>query len=107
MVAVAGTLKDLKNKKIAVLMGGLSKERDISIKSGKAVLEALKTKGYNAVSIDVGRDIDVSLKDGGIDIAFIALHGNYGEDGIIQGVLELLDIKYTGSGVMASGKSVV
>ncbi len=87
-------------------MGGLSKERDISIKSGKAVLKALKDKGYNAVSIDVGRDIDLVLKEEKIKIAFIALHGNFGEDGIIQGVLELLGVKYTGSGVMSSAMAM-
>jgi len=96
----------LKGKKIAVLMGGMSAEREISIKSGKAVEKALKDKGYNAVAIDVGKDIDKVLKDEKIEAAFIAMHGRYGEDGVIQGVLESLGIPYTGSGVMSSAMAM-
>lgn len=96
----------LKDKKIGVLMGGMSKERDISIKSGKAVHKALIDKGYNSVEIDVGRDIDEVLKKEEVDVAFITLHGKYGEDGVIQGVLEMLGIPYTGSGVMSSAMAM-
>lgn len=88
--------------RVGVLMGGLSSERQVSLKSGKAVLAALESKGWNAVGIDVDRDLPFVLRDEGIDVAWIALHGRYGEDGCVQGVLELLGIPYTGSGVRAS-----
>jgi D-alanine-D-alanine ligase len=91
-----------KSKKIGVLYGGLSAEREVSLKSGAAVLQALVTQGYTAVGIDVGRDLADVLKREGIEVAFIALHGRYGEDGCVQGLLELLQIPYTGSGVLAS-----
>lgn len=90
------------SKKIGVLYGGLSAEREVSLKSGAAVLRALTAQGYNAVAIDAGRDLADVLKREGIEIAFIALHGRYGEDGCVQGLLELLRIPYTGSGVLAS-----
>ncbi len=89
-------------KKIGVLMGGLSAERDVSLKSGEAVLKALKDMGYNAAAIDVGRDLAEGLKQEKIEFAFIALHGRYGEDGAVQGMLEIMGIPYTGSGIMAS-----
>jgi D-alanine-D-alanine ligase len=92
----------LKGKKIGVLMGGLSREREISLRTGKAVLRALSEKGYNAYSIDVGHDITELLIKEKIEYAFIALHGRFGEDGTIQGMLELMKIPYTGSGVLAS-----
>lgn len=95
-------MKKWKHKKVGVLMGGISKEREVSLRTGKAVFEALKRKGYNAVAIDVGRNIVDQLKKQPIDIAFIALHGVFGEDGRIQGLLEWLQIPYTGSGVLAS-----
>ncbi len=91
-----------KSKKIGVLFGGLSAERDVSLKSGAAVHQALVALGYNAVAIDAGRDLADVLKREGIEVAFIALHGRYGEDGCVQGLLELLQIPYTGSGVLAS-----
>lgn len=90
------------NKKIGVLMGGLSAEREVSLKSGAAVLKALVGLGYNAVGIDVDRNVATKIAAEGIDAAFIALHGRYGEDGAIQGLLELMAIPYTGSGVLAS-----
>ena len=74
----------MKNKRVGVLMGGLSAERPISLKSGKAVLAALKARGYDAVAVDVGRDLPAKLA--GIDVAWIALHGQYGEDGCVQGL---------------------
>src|SRR5436305_5150933 len=89
-------------RKIGVLMGGLSAERDISIRSGEAVVAALADRGYAAWPLFVDRDVDLVLRQARIDVAFVALHGRYGEDGCIQGVLELLGIPYTGSGVLAS-----
>ncbi len=83
-------------------MGGLSREREISLRTGKAILRALTEKGYQALAIDVGQDIAETLIKEKIDIAFIALHGRFGEDGTIQGMLELMRIPYTGSGVLAS-----
>ena len=95
-------ITEIKKMKICVLMGGLSAERDVSLKSGNAVHQALVAQGFNAVAIDVGRDLADVLKREGIEAAFIALHGRYGEDGCVQGLLELLQIPYTGSGVLAS-----
>lgn len=92
----------MKSKRIGVLMGGLSAERDVSLKSGAAVHEALCAQGYDAVAIDVGRDLAQVLQREAIETAFVALHGRYGEDGCVQGLLELLQIPYTGSGVLAS-----
>ena len=93
---------NISSKKIAVLMGGLSAERDVSLKSGAAVYQALIAQGYNTVAIDVGRDVPQVLLREEIEVAFIALHGRYGEDGCVQGLLELMQIPYTGSGVLAS-----
>lgn len=93
---------DLKDKRIGVLMGGLSREREVSLRSGRNCLEALQRLGYEAVGIDAGRDIASVLAGEKIEVAFIALHGRYGEDGAVQGLLEVLDIPYTGSGVLAS-----
>lgn len=95
-------MTNFRNKKIGVLMGGLSAEREVSLKSGAAVHQALLAKGYDAVAIDVGRDLAEVLKKEGVEAAFVALHGRYGEDGCVQGLLELLQIPYTGSGVLAS-----
>jgi len=92
----------LTDKRIGVLMGGISAEREVSLRSGSAIYNALKGLGYNAVSIDVGSDICDVLDKGKIEAAFLALHGGYGEDGSIQGMLEVLGIPYTGSGVLAS-----
>jgi len=88
--------------KVAVLMGGLSSEREVSLMSGNGVLAALKSRGADAHGFDPATQPLQALKDEGFDRAFIALHGRYGEDGTIQGALELLGIPYTGSGVMAS-----
>ena len=90
------------NKRVGVLYGGLSSEREISLKTGSAIAKALKNQGYHVITIDVGRDLPTVLQQEKIDVAFIALHGKYGEDGCIQGLLEILDIPYTGSGVTAS-----
>ncbi len=94
--------QSFKKKKIGVLLGGLSREREISLRTGKAIRKALVEKGYTACCIDVGRDIAERLAKEKIEVAFIALHGRYGEDGTIQGMLELMGIPYTGSGVLAS-----
>ncbi|WP_455207560.1 D-alanine--D-alanine ligase [Kaarinaea lacus] len=88
--------------KVAVLMGGQSAERDVSLKSGSAVLNALTSQHINAHGIDVGHNILSVLAAGNFDRVFIALHGRGGEDGTIQGALEILQLPYTGSGVMAS-----
>lgn len=96
------TKEELKTKKIGVLMGGLSAEREVSLKSGAAVQQALAARGYNAVAIDVGRDVAQVLAREAVDVAFISLHGRLGEDGGVQGLLEVAGIPYTGSGVLAS-----
>lgn len=89
--------------KVAVLMGGWSAEREVSLKSGTAVLAAMQQRGIDAHGIDVQRDTVIGdLQQGNYDRAFNILHGPGGEDGVIQGVLEVLGIPYTGSGVMAS-----
>ncbi|OJH30418.1 D-alanine--D-alanine ligase [Armadillidium vulgare] len=87
---------------IAILSGGFSCEREISLISGKAIKKALDSLSYNAIEIDVDSNIAEKLRKINPGLAFIALHGPYGEDGCIQGLLEILGIKYTHSGVMAS-----
>ena len=99
---VASIKKRFADKKIGVLMGGRSGEREVSLRSGKNVLAALKRQGFKAVGIDVGTDVAKKLVAQKIELAFIILHGKYGEDGTIQGLLEMMDIPYTGSGVLAS-----
>jgi D-alanine-D-alanine ligase len=89
-------------KHVAVLMGGWSSERQVSLSSGKECADALEAKGYRVSRIDVGRDVGRVLYDLKPDVAFNGLHGPYGEDGTIQGVLEFLGIPYTHSGVLAS-----
>jgi D-alanine-D-alanine ligase len=92
-----------KNAKIAVLAGGMSSEAEVSMRSGKGCYEALKRLGYkNAELVVVDENIAQTLKNGDFDVAYNALHGKYGEDGCIQGILEILKIPYTGCGVMAS-----
>lgn len=88
--------------KVAVLMGGRSAEREVSLMSGQGVLQALKAAGVNAHAFDPAERELNALKDEGFTRCFIALHGRFGEDGTVQGALELLGIPYTGSGVMAS-----
>ena len=97
------TKKINKNSKIGVLCGGLSNEREVSLRSGRNVFKALIELGYKDVTlIDVDRNIATTLSDTKIEYAFNVLHGRYGEDGCIQGVLEFLNIPYTGCNVMAS-----
>ncbi|WP_159593122.1 D-alanine--D-alanine ligase [Chelativorans xinjiangense] len=92
----------MKKKHVAVLMGGFSSERPVSLSSGTACADALEAEGYRVTRVDVGRDIARVLGELKPDVAFNALHGPYGEDGTIQGVLEYLAIPYTHSGVLAS-----
>lgn len=89
-------------KKIAVLEGGLSSEREVSLKTGAAVKKALTSLGFDVVAIDAGYDLADQLTKAKPDIAFIALHGTYGEDGCVQGLLEFMQIPYTHSSITAS-----
>lgn len=84
------------------MCGGWSAEREISLKSGEAVYRALLEKGWDAVKVDVGPDVAGELRAARVDVAFIALHGKGGEDGSIQGLLEIMGIPYTGPGILAS-----
>ena len=92
--------------KVAVLLGGRSSERDISLQSGAAVLAALHRQGVDAHPVDVDKDVVARLTDGGFARAFVALHGRGGEDGVIQGALESLNLPYTGSRVLGSALSM-
>jgi D-alanine-D-alanine ligase len=89
-------------KHVAVLMGGWSSEREVSLSSGKACAGAIERAGYKVSTIDVGRDVAQRLTELGPDVVFNALHGRFGEDGTIQGLLEILGLPYTHSGVLAS-----
>lgn len=91
-----------RESRIGVLMGGRSKEREISLKTGNAIYNALKRRGYDVEMIDCDEHLPFVLKDRKIGVCFIALHGRYGEDGTVQGLLEVLRIPYTGSGVIGS-----
>lgn len=93
----------MKDKKIAVVLGGPSAEREVSLRTGAAIHKALVARGYNAVIIDLEpANFAKQLADNNIDVVFNAVHGLYGEDGCMQGQLEMMGVKYTGSGVMAS-----
>lgn len=89
------------SRKIGVLLGGLSVERDTSIRAGEAVMAALRQMGYHPFAMFADRDIDVALRQARIDVAFLAVRGRYSADGCLQGLLELAGIPYTGSGVLA------
>ena len=89
-------------KKIGVLAGGISAEREVSLKSGASVYKALLSKGYNAVFIDAAEDLYASITTHKVEMVFNALHGGHGENGAVQGFLEVIGIPYTGSGVLAS-----
>ncbi len=95
-------VRRLRKRKIGVLMGGWSSEREISLLSGQRVLNSLKGQGFQAVGIDISRNFTDQIKRAKIDLAFVILHGRPGEDGTIQGYLDLLGVPYTGSGVTAS-----
>jgi D-alanine-D-alanine ligase len=92
----------MKKKHVAVLMGGFSSERPVSLSSGNACADALEEAGYKVTRVDVTRDVASVLQKLKPDVAFNALHGPFGEDGTIQGILEYLEIPYTHSGVLAS-----
>jgi D-alanine-D-alanine ligase len=103
MVMPAARVSDPKTfGKVAVLMGGRSAEREISLKSGAAVLAALQARGVDAHAVDVSDNILMDLQAGDFDRAFIILHGRGGEDGVMQGALETIGMPYTGSGVLGS-----
>ncbi len=92
-----------RTRRVGVLYGGPSAEREVSLVSGKEVADALRQRGYRGVSlIDVGRDLPGQLRKRRVDVVFNALHGKIGEDGCVQGLLEVMGIPYTGSGVTAS-----
>lgn len=93
---------EIRGKSVAVLMGGWSAEREISLASGRAVMGALERRGYKCRAIDADRRLGEKLKAARPDVAFVALHGCGGEDGAVQGLLEVMGIPYTGSGVLSS-----
>ena len=97
-----GTVPPRTKTHVAVLMGGLSAEREVSLRSGAAVADALEGEGYRVTRIDVGRDVAQQLYELKPDACFNALHGKYGEDGCVKGIIETLAIPYTHSGVLAS-----
>src|SRR5512135_3740552 len=94
--------EELKKKRIGVLMGGMSAEREVSLMSGKAILEALQGLGYEALAIEGDEKLPGRLEKNRMEVAFIGLHGRLGEDGAVQGLLEMMRIPYTGSGILAS-----
>jgi D-alanine-D-alanine ligase len=90
------------NNRVGVLMGGWGEEREISVKTGEAIATALEKNGHDVTRVIAGPGLDKSIRAAQIDVAFLALHGRMGEDGKVQGLLEVLGIPYTGSGVLAS-----
>lgn len=93
----------MKKRRVGVLMGGTSAERDVSLRTGEGVARALEARGHEVARVVFGADaVDRAVRDAEIDVAFLALHGRGGEDGCIQGMLELMGIPYTGSSVLAS-----
>jgi D-alanine-D-alanine ligase len=94
--------EELKHQRIGVLMGGMSSEREVSLMSGKAILSALLGLGYEAVPVEADEHLARRLREEKIELAFIGLHGALGEDGSVQGLLEMMRIPYTGSGILAS-----
>lgn len=95
-------LEKFENSKIAVLVGGRSREREISLKSGEAILSSLNRQGYHTVTIDAAHNLAAQILEHKPDAVIIALHGCYGEDGTVQGLLEVMKIPYSGSGVLPS-----
>lgn len=92
--------------RVAVLLGGMSREREVSLRTGNAVLSALSRLGCDGVAIDPGCGVARDLMEAAADVVFIALHGRYGEDGTMQGLCEILGLPYTGSGVLASAAAM-
>jgi len=101
-----GIREELKKKRIGVLLGGMSAEREVSLMSGRAILEALQGLGYNSCPVEADEHLTQRLREKKIEVAFIGLHGRLGEDGTVQGLLEMMRIPYTGSGVLASALSM-
>jgi len=95
-----------KQQRIGVIMGGTSAEREVSLRTGAAIVKALEECGYTVVAIDADKTLPAQLIEKQIDVAFLAVHGRFGEDGTIQGMLELMQIPYTGSGVLASALAI-
>ncbi len=89
-------------KRVAVLHGGRSAEREVSLRTGQGCADALRSRGYDVTLVDVDLEVARTLREGRIEVAFVALHGRWGEDGCIQGLLESMGIPYSGSGVLAS-----
>ncbi|HWR40068.1 MAG TPA: D-alanine--D-alanine ligase [Patescibacteria group bacterium] len=97
----------MKQRKIAVVMGGPSAEREVSLNTGQAIVGALQEKGYNAIGIDLDPPrLAQQLQEQNVQVVFNAIHGRFGEDGLMQGMLEMLGIPYTGSGVLASAMAM-
>jgi len=92
----------MRYRRIGVVMGGWSAEREVSLNSGSAVADGLEAAGYEVVRIDATRELDVQIRAAQIDAAFIILHGRWGEDGTVQGMLEVMGVPYTGSPPLAS-----
>jgi D-alanine-D-alanine ligase len=92
----------LRKKRIGVLMGGRSAEREVSLVSGRGVMASLKRLGFDCMAVDAMSGLERKITDLGVQIAFTALHGRWGEDGSVQGLLEYMNVPYTGSGVHAS-----
>ena len=103
---MAYSKETLLQKRIGVLLGGPSAEREVSLSTGTAVAKALRDRGFTVVEIDPDKTIAGKLQREGIDIVFNALHGKWGEDGAVQGLLEFVGIPYTGSGILASSLSM-
>lgn len=99
-------MQHLKDKKICVLMGGRSGERSVSLRSGKRVFASLQRQGFNVITSDLDENLIHKLKKEKVEVVYIALHGKYGEDGVVQAVLELAGIPYTGSKVLASAMAM-
>src|SRR5512145_1190165 len=91
---------------VGVFFGGESSEREVSLRTGAAAAAALRRKGHDVREVDLRGDWIAAIRESGAQVAFLALHGKYGEDGCVQGALELLRIPYTGSGVTASAASM-
>lgn len=92
--------------KVAVLMGGWSAEREVSLTSGRGIAQACRTLGHDVIEIDMGRDVAKRLSEAAPDVVFNALHGTPGEDGTVQGLLDLLGLPYTHSGVTTSAIAI-
>jgi len=92
----------MKYERVGVLMGGWSAEREVSLNSGAAVADGLEAAGYEVVRIDATRELDAQIRKARVDAVFIALHGRWGEDGTVQGMLEIMGVPYTGSPPLAS-----